>query len=454
MKTLRGDRVAGPHRPVAGVLAAAVAFALLVVAAAPVRAQQQDQQTDPGWQAYLGCWQPISGPQQPPGDTSQVPLVCVIPAPSSVGVDVATVSGGQIVSRQLVEATGEHRAVNRDGCTGWESAAFSSLGSRVYLTAEYTCPGNIKRTTSELMALTPDLEWIDVKGAAVRGIPVGVRVLRYRPAEKGADVPSDLAWAVEGEGMATATARQAAAQPIIVDDVVEAVHHVEPAVVEAWLVEEHQGFALTGRQLLALKHEGVPARVLDVMVAASYPSVFAFNVATNRPERRAPQPLTPDESYGRRPAYGWGTGSPFGCFSPFAWNCYSPYGWGYYSPYFMSSPYGYYSPYGYWGGYGYYPAGGVVVVSGGGGQAARHGRMVVGSGYTQGGAAGGATVGTAHPSERSPGTGQVYRSRGQSGASSPPPSPPPSSKPAPAPSSGSSGRSSGTPTGRTAHPRP
>jgi hypothetical protein len=429
---------------------------LLVVAAAPLAAQQQAQ-TDPRWEPWLGCWQPVSGPARAPGDTTEVPLVCVIPAPGSVGVDVVAIANGQIATRTPVEATGTARPVTRQGCTGWESAQFSSEGARVYLTAEYMCPGDLKRATSEIMAITPQGEWLDVKGATVRGIPAGVRVLRYREADKTANVPSDLAWAVEGGGdraMAVQTARLAAAQTLVPADVVEASHLLDPSVVEAWLAEEGQGFDLTGNQLVELKREGVPGRVIDVMVALTYPDVFALDVANHQPSMRASQGVsTPDGYYGHPGSYGWGYASPFGCYSPFSWDCYSPYGWGYYSRYY--SPY--YSPYGYGYGYGYYPAGGIIVVNGGAGQTRPHGRMVIGHGYTQGGAGGGAATGAvARPRQR----GYPQPSDGSQGRSSPPPpsargssggqsAPAPRAQPAERGSSGS-----GRETGRSAHPRP
>ncbi len=411
-------------------LAAGLALAAAFLGAAVPAGAQQQAQTDPRWQAWLGCWQPVSGPARVAGDTTSVPLVCVVPSPGSAGVDVVAVSGGRIASRDLVEATGAHRDVAREGCTGWESADFSSDGSRVFLAAEYTCPGDIKRATSEIMAITPEGEWLDVRGATVKGLPAGVRALRYQPARPGTAVPADLAWAVQGQGtMASSTAREAAGAPLAAGDVVEAVHHLDPAVVEAWLVEDGQGFDLSGGQLVLLKKEGVPGRVTDVMVALSYPGVFAFNVSNHQATRREPRPVGVDGYYGHPPMYGLGYASPWGCYSPYSWDCYSPYGWGYYSPYYYS-PFGYYSPYGTWAGYGWYPAGGVVVVPGGGGQVARHGRMVIGRGYT-----GGSATGTSgHPQSR-----EAPRSSGSGGS--------------PSSSSGDRGSSSSG-SGRTAHPKP
>ena len=431
---------------VAGLQAGALFASLLLAAAAPARAQQPQPpqsppQVDPRWEAWLGCWQPMSGPAKVAGDTTSAPLVCVIPAAGSVGVDVATIAGGKVMARERIEATGEQRTVTREGCSGWENAQFSTQGQRVFLTAEYTCPGDLKRTTNEVMAITPDGEWLDVRGAAVRGIPEGVRVLRYLTASGSAAVPSDMAWALQGNAMAVSTARDAAGAPPESEDVVEASHRLDARIVESWLVEEGEGFALSARRLDQLKSAGVPDRVIDVMVALSYPGVFAINLATHSGERRAPEA----GAFDRRPAmYGLGYDSPFGCYSPYSWDCNSPYGWGYYSPYF-SSPYGYYSPYGYWSGYGYYPSGGVVVVAGGGGQVARHGRMVIGQGYTKGAAGQGARPARSRRSSSSSGAERSSGSGSSSGGSSS------GSSSSGGSSSGGSGSSS---SGRRAVPKP
>jgi hypothetical protein len=236
--------------------------------------------------------------------------------------------------------------------------------------------------------------------------------------------------------LAVSTARDAAGAPPEPDDVVEASHHVAPGVVEAWLVEEGEGFALDARGLEHLKQAGVSDRVIDVMVALSYPKVFAIDLASHSGERRAPEP----GGYMRRPnVYGLGYDSPFGCYSPYSWDCYSPYGWEYYSPYF-SSPYGYYSPYGYFSGYGFYPGGGVIVVSGGGGQVARHGRMVIGRGYTKGGAGQTASPRRSRGSSESSQPSSSGRSSGSSSSGSS--------------SSGSSGSGSSSGSGRRAVPKP
>jgi hypothetical protein len=420
--------------------AGVLAVGLLLAAAATLRAQ--NARPDPRWQAWLGCWQPEGASATAASGAER--LVCVMPVPGTPDVEIATVVDAQIVSRDTVAATGAHRAISRDGCEGWESAAWASEGQRVYLHSEVTCPGGLKRSTSGLMAMTHDGQWVDAQGVVLHG-EMAVHVVRYADAGLPGTVPAEIISALHGRGMAVSMAREAASAPVTLADVVEASHNLDPALIEAWLAADGQGFRLDAKKLVALSDSGVSDRVIDVMVALSYPKEFAVNPSSAADEfapvaeaRRAP-------AYGDslRGGYGRGYQQPWGFYSPWGWDwvscspisysCYSPYGWGYYSP-FGYSPYEY-APYGYgyspwYGGYGWNYGGGTVVIVGGGGQSASHGKLVKGRGYTQSGQSGGTG------NQARPRSGDVRAEpRATSGASAPPPSRPSSSG------------------GRTAHPR-
>src|SRR5512142_694978 len=115
-----------PHRftRTSAVVAVGLAAGLLAGAAQGARSQ-----TDPRWEAWIGCWAPTTAKQLQQGAGANALLVCVIPVAGSTGVDVATVADTQVVARERLEANGERRSVERDGCTGWESAQWSATGS-------------------------------------------------------------------------------------------------------------------------------------------------------------------------------------------------------------------------------------------------------------------------------------------------------------------------------------
>jgi hypothetical protein len=393
---------------------AALAAGLLANISSAAAAQQAGP--GPRWQAWLGCWTAAPAADLPVPVTAGAPLVCITPTADANVVAVTTLSGGKTVSTQRIDASGRDEPIMAKGCTGTQRARWSADERRVYLRAVATCDG-VQRTTSGILAMTPAGEWLDVQGVAA-GEGENVRVARYHDAGIPSSVPAEIATALSGRTMSAQGARIAAGATVGTVAVVEASRASSAGVVEAWLLERGQTFALTARDLVALADAGVPARVTDAMVAVSNPKTFAIA----HPDARARRdPAFGDDVVGQRiyvtmepmsSPWGWGY-SPYG-YSPYG---YSPYGYGY-----GSSAYGY--P-------GYFSTAPVIILNRPDATTA-HGRIVKGHGYT--------------PAEQ---TGTAAASPSSSSGSSS------SSGRSSAPSSSGSSQSGSSQSGaRTAKPRP
>jgi hypothetical protein len=109
-------------------------------------------------------------------------------------------------------------------------------------------------------------------------------------------VPDEITTALEGTAPAfrDAAVRNSVAGPIGTAEIAEASRQLKSQVVEAWLSESGQEFTVDAKRLIALAEAKVPDRIIDVMVALSYPTAFAV-----RPSSTAPGLLTADEP--RRP---------------------------------------------------------------------------------------------------------------------------------------------------------
>ena len=346
------------------VVASAIALGLL-----PQGASAQGA-LDARWTAWTGCWQAEAPVTDATALTAAGPTVCVVPASTGSAVDIVTVVDGKVAGRETLNANGAQTPVTRESCSGFTTADWSADGRRIYRTAEYSCPGGFGRKSTGMIAMSPTGEWIDVEGLAV-GSQEAVRVLRYRPMASLDGIPAEVSSALEGRSFTTSTARMAAASDVSTAEVVEASKRVGAGVVEAWLAERGQGFALEldAHRLLQLAEAGVSPRAIDMMVALSYPERFAINRAGNpqvRPGERSTSRTS--DAFGRDPwAFGYGYPGYLGY----------GYGYGY-------DRYGYgYDRYGYGS---YYNRPVIVVrnpdndVS----EPAPRGRMVNGRGYTGG----------------------------------------------------------------------
>ncbi|MEP7346587.1 MAG: hypothetical protein ABI877_15050, partial [Gemmatimonadaceae bacterium] len=184
--------------------------------------------------------------------------------------------------------------------------------------------------------------------------------------------------ALRGRPSGMNSARIAASGRLDLSDVIEASGYLEVGVLQTLLAERGEGFGLDARQLLSLARAGVAPSVIDVMVALSYPDVFALD------RTRLGDP--PPDVRGERVVYGG--------------DMYDPYGYGYGYGY---DPYGY----GYGRGNGWYSGRRpVVVVQRTEGDDEEHGRVVNGRGYVSG----------RDDSARSGGSGDQTKGRASSGS--------------------------------------
>ena len=308
------------------------------------------QQPDARWTPWLGCWT-VSVDTTRGGDAvfaeQQAPRARVCVTARGNAATLTTDVSDKPALTQTVVADGSPQPLNEGGCTGTQRVEWSSDGSRLYSRAELSCAAGAKRTVSGIALLTPDGTWIDSQSVQIGGRD-SVRVRRFQREQPAA-------------------AARAVPERLTIEHVIEASPRVAAPALEAALVESRATFGLNSHRLTQLDDAGVPASVIDLMVALTYPQAFSVR-PTSRADRLTPFPFGMDPS---DPDYPWWYG-----------NLYGP------GPYFDSSYL--YSPFGY-SYLGYYPldfgVGGYSVGNGGGGGRGNRptagARVVDGLGYTR-----------------------------------------------------------------------
>jgi hypothetical protein len=328
-----------------------------IFAAAPARAQAPA--TGTGWSSWIGCWELVrenvregaAAASPAPAAAGGGPRVCVAAAGEDA-VTLTTTIQGQPALEQTLVADGADHSITDDNCRGSQRAQWSADRLRLYARAELTCAGDATaRSVSGLALIAPDGTWLDIQAVSL-GARESTRVRRYRRAT--------------GDGVQAR--RYNPGTPFTLQDVKEAAARVSPRVIEAALVETRAGFDLTSRQMLDLSEAQVPASILDLLVALSYPKHFVVERA-DRPEPA----LLANDSY----LLGWAYGSPF-----------LGYDDGFFYPNYYYTPFAYSYAGRYFGSYGFYEPGFTVVdgASGGGStepQPSGTGRVVNGLGYTR-----------------------------------------------------------------------
>jgi hypothetical protein len=248
-----------------------LAACVLTLCAFPAQAQTPDTR----WSPWLGCWElvPEEAPPSPrladpvaePPSEDPPPRICVTPAAD--GARFETTVPGQPPVEYTIVPNGSDRPVSETDCQGTQRSEWSRDGQRLFGHAKLTCASDrTPRQVSNVAMLAPDGQWLDVQSVTVAGRE-SVRVRRYR--RVGAET--------------AVTVGALAAARLDVEDVKEAAGKLSPLVLEAALVEVNAGFNLTSKAVVDLAAAGVGERVIDVMVALSYPDRFVVERTSREP---------------------------------------------------------------------------------------------------------------------------------------------------------------------------
>lgn len=356
------------------VLGMALAGAAVPSAASPARQSAPGQATaraaENPWDLWAGCWS-LSEETTDDGSATIARLLG-LPAPSTKSAEqsrvcvtldspgqatLATTLGDRPVMTETVVADATQRPLADPECKGWQKAEWSALGPRLFTAAEITCGTQASRKVSGLSMMIAGPTWIDIQmieGGGQRNL----RVRKYRRVIEA------------GVARRPATAPRPLVSRLSLADVKEASAKVAPETLQAALIELKGGFDLKGKTLVELADAGVPAGVIDLMVALSFPQRFVVD----RAERRG--------------GGGGGGGGGFG--GPWSFDAFDQ-SWPFWlNPYLMTS---YYAPFGYryWGYYDnyYFNGPGFVIINPNPGsnpgapEPSGDGRVVDGRGYTR-----------------------------------------------------------------------
>lgn len=293
-------------------------LALVLVAAAGARISAQNPAQyappststttlDPRWAPWLGCWQADAAALR--SDPASVSVTCVVPLAGTSGVQQVSITRGAIVSRRRFVADGRPISFDENGCSGTRTVEWALKSRRVYMRSNYKCNVGLVGTSSAVLSLTSNGDWLAVENVRA-GQGSIEHVDHWYDAGIPAGLPAEIVSTLNVNRLAISTARGTAALALGVDDVLDALRYVEPATVRSWIVASGQQFSLTGDEVATLTRANVPRAVLQAMVAwtpqpgAQMPgynpdaylnSVVGMNYAAQQPQIIVIQPSQPQQ---------------------------------------------------------------------------------------------------------------------------------------------------------------
>jgi hypothetical protein len=258
---------------------------------------------DERWQPWLGCWVAEDD------TTDRGARTCVVPGKAD-GVSIVTLVGVQTVTTEARIADDREHQVVVDDCRGTERVRWGARGRQMFRTATVACGDEAARDVSGTAFMLSGPVWVDVLAVQQDGT-TSVHVRRYRRAANQrladgqmAPQPPRGVWALDTPAWR-------------VDDVLEMSAVVPPDAVQAALSQGPTDFSLNAKSLVALSDAKVSERVIDLMVALTYPAKFV--VQSGGGGGGFDDSLAVSGGYDPFFAPILGPASLYGCYSPYAW---------------------------------------------------------------------------------------------------------------------------------------
>lgn len=212
-----------------------VSLALAALCASPLAAQPAPADSGPRWQFFHGCWSTSS-------DGAIGPMICIVPDSGDGRAQLLSVVDDSIVSRLVIDASGEVRPFARGACDGFETARWSPDGQRLYMHAEYRCRkgvGVLQTSDAVIAATRPDAFTHVERVTSRKDSPARVVnfIVQLDTTQFPAEVKRRLS---EYRTLTTATEELAVATPLTDAAISEAATELDLDVVQAWLADRGQ----------------------------------------------------------------------------------------------------------------------------------------------------------------------------------------------------------------------
>jgi hypothetical protein len=346
---------------------------LMLLISAPVAISAPEQPDPSGYEKldtrllpWIGSWHLLtSGASTDQNELVQEFLLTISPGDSENSLTMKGYRDGKLSAEEKIIVDGLRHQTADEKCTGWYQYSWSENGKRLLFNSESNCPGDPPRKVSGMSIFDEKGEWLDIQ-LLHNGEDLVTNTRKYRNVDSDSVIPG-----ASKVNRISAT-RSASVKSLTTEEIIELSGKVESEVLEAALLETGKPFPLNSKKVAELADQKVPSRVIDIMVALSFPDKFNLKGKVISQSQTQGTEIKP--YYYFPGPYNYCTRNYR--YFPWHWapyDCY-PYGYSYLGWY---SGYGWYYPLWTWPPY-YYDGGG------GGGGGAEHGRLINGQGYTRG----------------------------------------------------------------------
>jgi hypothetical protein len=322
---------------------------------------------DSRWLPWIGSWRLVSNTvNASDSNMDGMFLLKISPGDNRNSVVMTGTQDGLTLFDKKIVAAGSRRRVQEDNCTGWYEYSWSEMGEHLLFKGESTCADAQPQIITGISLFTSGRRWSDIQ-LMQSGEEKVITIRRYLAADI---TPENVG---VRESAALDRGRIEASKNFSINEIIELSGKVSPEVIEAAIVELRKPFPINSKTLKRLDDAHVSPRIVDLMVAFTFPDRFTVEDSTIAPIERSASATGPAFI-----GYPYPYSYPYPYFYPWTsfgfWSTYDPF-----FPYYYYSSWIYWSNYGYWWNYPYYRPSYYP----GGGSGIDRGRLIAGEGYSR-----------------------------------------------------------------------
>lgn len=225
---------------------------------------------DSRWLPWIGSWRLVSNKINTKESLSKEDYFLTInPGSNEKSITMKGQQGDKVLVEEEMIADGLRHPLKDEKCSGYYIYSWSENGKRLLLESESNCPGDPKRHVSGMSLIDANRDWVDIQ-LLQNGKDKAISIRKYRNIDN-----SELMSSGRFNPDQINLARISAANNFSINEIIELSNKVESEVLEAALLETRKPFPINSKQLINLADSGVNSRVVDLMVAISFPDKFS-----------------------------------------------------------------------------------------------------------------------------------------------------------------------------------
>ncbi len=217
---------------------------------------------------WTGSWHLITNKvNSSKGNIDDEFLLTITPGKTENSLMMKGYKGEEPVVEEEIIVDGKVHSLADKECEGWYRYTWSDNGTRMLFNSESTCPGDPPRIISGMSLFDEKGNWLDIQ-LLKNGQEKTTNTRKYR------NVSSEKVNLGQVNANRANYLKNVSGKDFTIEEIEELSNKIDSEIIEAALLETGNSFPLNSKRLAKIADTKISPRVLNLMVALSFPDKF------------------------------------------------------------------------------------------------------------------------------------------------------------------------------------